>query len=148
MKQSNTLFLIFFGRRFSYVLAASFFLCVLFAVPVFANETKQTTVNKPDQKPARFPGGEIAWNKYLNRNLDKTIVSKNGGPAGTYKVTVSFIIDKNGSVSDVTAENDPGYGTKEEALKVIRKGPRWVPAEKDGKQVIYRHKERIEFVVK
>lgn len=148
MQPSNTLFEIFFGRRFSYALAASFFLCLVFAMPVRAGEKKQTTVDKADQQPARFPGGEIAWNKYLDRNLDRTIVSKNGGPAGTYTVVVSFIVDKTGSISDITAETDPGYGTKEEALKLIKKGPKWVPAEKDGQKVIYRHKQSIEFVVK
>jgi hypothetical protein len=148
MKQSNTPLLNLFGRGFSYVLAASFFLCLLFSGPVRAGEKKQTTIGKPKQKPARFPGGEIAWNKYLDRNLDKAIVSKNGGPAGTYTVTISFIVDKSGGLSEVTAENDPGYGTKDEALKVIMKGPKWVPAQKDGQTVIYRHRQSVEFVVK
>ncbi len=148
MKQSNSFFEIFFSRRLSYALASSFFLCLLFSMPVRANEKPETMLDKPEQKAAHFPGGEIAWNKYLDRNLDRTIVTKKGGPPGTYTVVVSFIIDKTGSISEITAENNPGYGTKEEALKVIMKGPKWIPAEKDGQKVIYRHKQRIEFIVK
>ena len=148
MKQSNSFFEIFFDRRLSYVLASSFFLCLLFAMPVRANQKQETTLGKSEQKAAHFPGGEIAWNKYLDRNLDRAIVAKKGGPPGTYTVVVSFIIDKTGSISDISAETDPGYGTKEEALKMIMKGPKWVPAEKDGQKVIYRHKQSIEFVVK
>ena len=148
MKQSNSFFEIFFSKRSSYVLASSFFLCLLFAMSARANEKQEIMLGKPEQKAAHFPGGEIAWNKYLERNMDKTIVSKNGGPAGTYTVVVSFIVDKDGGLSEITAENDPGFGTRQEALKLIQKGPKWVPAEKDGQKVIYRHKQRVEFVVK
>jgi protein TonB len=148
MKQSHMFVVNFFSRRVSYVLASCFLLCMFFSLPLHASEKKKTTADKVDQKPARFPGGEIAWNKYLDRVMDKEMPSKKGGPPGTYTVVVSFIIDKTGAISEITAENDPGYGTKEEALKVIKKGPKWVPAEKDGQKVIYRHRQSIEFVVK
>ncbi len=62
-------------------------------------------------------------------------------------MVVSFIVDKEGNVSDVKAENDPGYGTKDEAVKLIVKGPKWLPAIQNGKKVIYRHKQPIIFVV-
>jgi protein TonB len=58
---------------------------------------------------------------------------------------VSFIVDKSGVISDVKAENDPGYGTVAEAIKVIRKGPNWMPAEQNGNKVIYRQKQNITF---
>jgi TonB-dependent SusC/RagA subfamily outer membrane receptor len=99
------------------------------------------------QETPNFPGGLPAWAKYLERNLDKDIVKKNGGLPGRYTVTVSFIVDKTGSVSDVTAENDPGYGTREEALRLIRKGPKWKPAMQNGNPVIYRHRQPITFYV-
>lgn len=60
---------------------------------------------------------------------------------------VTFIVDKDGKVSDVKAENDPGYGTKEEAIRVIKKGPNWIPANQNGKLVVYRHKQAITFRV-
>lgn len=148
MKPSNTFFLNFLKSRSGHVLAACFFLCLVFTSSVRGTEKMQIRVDQADQKAPHFPGGEIVWNKYLDRNLGKTVPLKNGAPAGTYTVVVSFIVDKSGSLSEVNAENDPGYGTKEEALKLIKKGPKWVPAEKDGQKVIYRHKQNIEFVVK
>ncbi len=99
------------------------------------------------QIAAEFPGGLPAWTKYLERNLNSDIPVDNGAPPGKYTVIVSFIVSKTGDISDVTAENDPGYGTRGEAIRVIQKGPRWKPAVQNGRNVIYRHKQSITFVV-
>lgn len=96
---------------------------------------------------AEFPGGLPAWTEYLERNLNKDFVKKNGGPPGKYTVVVSFVISKTGTISEVTAENDPGYGTGEEAVRLIEKGPKWKPAMQNGKAVIARHKQSITFIV-
>lgn len=99
------------------------------------------------QIPAEFPGGLPAWTKYLERNLNRDLPVNNGAPPGKYTVVVSFIVDKNGGISEVQAENDPGYGTKEEAVRVIKKGPLWKAAVQNGRNVIYRHKQSITFQV-
>ncbi len=99
------------------------------------------------QIPAEFPGGLPAWTKYLERNLNRDLPVNNGAPPGKYTVVVSFIVDKNGGISEVQAENDPGYGTKEEAVRVIKKGPAWKAAVQNGRNVIYRHKQSITFMV-
>jgi len=99
------------------------------------------------QIAAEFIGGIGAWRKYLERNLNKDLPSENGAPIGSYTVTVSFMVDKTGAISDVKAENDPGYGTREEAIRVIKKGPNWKPAIQNGREVIYRHKQNITFRV-
>ncbi len=99
------------------------------------------------QIPAHFPGGEEAWQKYLQRNLNREMLVKKGAPPGKYIVVVSFIVDKEGNLNDIHAKNDPGYGTKEEAVRMIEKGPKWVPAEQNGKKVIYKHEQKITWVV-
>lgn len=99
------------------------------------------------QIAAEFPGGLPAWTKYLERNLNRDLPVENGAPPGKYTVYVTFIVDKTGGISDVQAENDPGYGTKDEAIRVIKKGPAWKPAIQNGRNVIYRHKQGITFVV-
>ena len=96
---------------------------------------------------AEFPGGLNGWMKYLQRNLNSALPVENGAPAGKYTVVVSFIVSKDGSISEVIAENDPGFGTKAEALRVITKGPNWKPAVQNGRNVIYRHKQSITFQV-
>ena len=99
------------------------------------------------QIPAEFPGGLPAWIKYLERNLNRDLPVENGAPPGKYTVIVSFIVDKTGGISEVKAENDPGYGTKDEAVRVIKRGPNWKPAVQNGRNVIYRHKQSITFMV-
>jgi protein TonB len=99
------------------------------------------------QIPAEFPGGIAGWTKYLERNLNRDLPVENGAPPGKYTVYVTFIVDKEGKISDVQAENDPGYGTKDEAIRVIKKGPSWKPAVQNGRNVIYRHKQGITFQV-
>jgi hypothetical protein len=99
------------------------------------------------QVPSTFPGGTDAWAKYLSRTLNRDLPVENKAPAGNYRVTVSFVVARDGSISDVKAENDPGYGTAAEAVRVLQKGPKWTPAEVDGHKVIYRHRQVIVFQV-
>jgi N-acetylmuramoyl-L-alanine amidase len=99
------------------------------------------------QVPAAFPGGKEAWQKYLERNLDVDVPVKNGAPPSQYNVTVRFLVDEQGGLSNIEAENDPGYGTAAEAVNLIKKGPNWVPAKQNGKEVKYWMKQNITFVV-
>ncbi len=99
------------------------------------------------QIPAEYPGGLEAWNRYLVRNLNSNVPVDNGAPSGKYTVVLSFIVDKNGNISDINAENDPGYGTKEEAIRVLKKGGGWKAAVQNGRNVIYRHRQSISFQV-
>jgi protein TonB len=99
------------------------------------------------QIPSSFPGGQSAWVKFLSINLNRDLPIENGAPAGIYKVIVSVVVSRDGSISNVRAENDPGYGTAAEAVRVIQKGPKWTPAEQNGYKVISRHKQMIAFQV-
>ena len=100
------------------------------------------------QYPAEFVGGTKAWRRYLGIYLDSGVPVKNGAPAGNYSVIVTFIILPDGSISDVTAENDPGYGTKEEAIKILQNSPKWKPSIINGNTVSYRHRQEIVFGVR
>ncbi|MES2333017.1 MAG: N-acetylmuramoyl-L-alanine amidase [Bacteroidota bacterium] len=97
--------------------------------------------------PAEFPGGLPAWTKYLERNLDKDVPLKRGAPPGRYTVIVLFDVAEDGIVSNVRAENDPGYGTKDEATRLFTKGPKWKPATAGGKAIRYTHRQVISFFV-
>ena len=99
------------------------------------------------QKEAVFYGGLEAWKRFLEQNLRSDVPTENGAAAGSYTVYVSFLVDKEGNISEVKAENDPGYGTAAEAVRVIRRGPKWIPAIQNGRNVIYRQKQSITFVV-
>ena len=96
---------------------------------------------------ASFKGGESAWRRYLERNLNANTPVDNGAPEGQYTVWVQFIVNKAGKISDVKALTSHGYGMEDEAVKIIRKGPDWVPAIQNGQNVNAYRKQPITFVV-
>jgi protein TonB len=96
---------------------------------------------------ASFPGGEGQWRKFLERNLNASAPVDNGAPPGSYTVQVQFIVDKEGNVSEVKALSSHGYGMEEEAVRVIKRGPKWTPAIQNGRQVRAYRKQPITFVV-
>jgi periplasmic protein TonB len=113
-------------------------------------EKKEEDENKVFEKveiEASFKGGEAAWRKYLERTLNANTPVDNGAPEGTYTVWVQFIVDKEGIISDVKALSSHGFGMEEEAVKVIKKGPAWVPAIQNGRPVKAYRKQPITFVV-
>jgi len=99
------------------------------------------------EKPAEFPGGKVGWSKYLMNNLDRNLPNRNSAVPGKYTVKLNFIVNKNGDVENVIAENNPGYGTAAEAIRVIEKGPKWIPAEQNGRKVNFLMKQVIVFYV-
>jgi N-acetylmuramoyl-L-alanine amidase len=99
------------------------------------------------QEPVSFPGGELAWQKYLLRNLNREIPVNNGADTGKYIVKVSFIVDKQGNLSDIKVIDDPGYGTAAEVVRLFAKGPRWKPATINGKPVVSRFEKKVTFVI-
>lgn len=97
--------------------------------------------------PAEFPGGLASWTKYLERNLKTNFLVQQKAPPGKYTINISFKVDENGSVSDVHAQNHPGYGASEVAENLIKKGPSWKPATQNGKAVASIRKQSISFLV-
>lgn len=103
-------------------------------------EAIQTTVDVP----AKFIGN---WIGFLERNLDPEVPVNNGAAAGRYSVVVQFVVDKEGKVSDVKALTGHGYGVEEEAVRVIKKAPKWQPAIQAGYVVKAYHRQVIVFEV-
>lgn len=99
------------------------------------------------ENEAVFPGGQAAWIRFLQKNLNASVPNDNNAPTGTYKVIVKFIVSKDGSISDVQAETKNGYGMEEEAVKVIKKGPKWTPALQNGRNVNAYRRQPITFDV-
>lgn len=96
---------------------------------------------------AGFPGGPAAWGNYLHKNLNGEVATDNGAPAGTYRVVVRFIVSKDGDISDVQPVTNIGYGMEEEAIRVIKSGPKWTPAQQNGHFVSAYRQQPITFLV-
>lgn len=92
-----------------------------------------------------FSNIENGWVKYLERTLDRDLPKRRKAPAGQYMVKVNFDIDQEGKVINVKALNDPGYGTAEEAVRIIESSPRWKPATQNGSAVKFSLSQEVEF---
>ena len=99
------------------------------------------------ENEAEFAGGQQAWIRYLKKNLNPSTASDNAAPPGTYQVIVKFIVSKDGTISDVVAESKHGYGMEEEAVKIIKRGPKWIPANQNGRSVNAYRRQPITFLV-
>jgi protein TonB len=87
----------------------------------------------PIEKEAEYPGGVQAWIRYLGKNMRAPDGALN--EVGQSKVVVQFTVDKDGNVSDVVAISGPDNGMREEAVRVIKKSGKWVPALQNGRYV-------------
>jgi len=123
----------------------------VFIAPKIQKNVDPSKNNEPifytAEKPAEFPGGTAGWSNYLMNNLDRNLPNRNKAVPGKYTVKLNFIVSKNGDVENIIAENNPGYGTASEAIRVIEKGPKWIPAEQNGRKVNFLMKQVIVFNV-
>jgi protein TonB len=89
------------------------------------------------------------WIDHLTKNLQSPIekAARKGMKAGTYTVQVKFLVEKDGSITDVHALNDPGFGLAKAAERVLRTGPKWKPGTQNGKIVRSYHTQPITFVI-
>lgn len=79
-------------------------------------------------KEAEFTGGNAEWSACLSNALCKFNPGKRGASVGTYKAVVKFIADENGSIINIEAETNYGYGIEDKAIEIIKKSPKWTPA--------------------
>ncbi|WP_338792438.1 energy transducer TonB [Bernardetia sp. MNP-M8] len=84
-------------------------------------------------KEAEPEKGIQSFYDYISKNIKYPIRAREKNIEG--KVMVSFVVDKNGEITDVKAKNDIGGGCKEEAERIIRNSSKWNPAKQRGKSV-------------
>ncbi|MBP5328169.1 MAG: energy transducer TonB [Bacteroidales bacterium] len=80
-----------------------------------------------------FPNGEDNMYKYLGANIKYPKDALENGIQGT--VVVKFVVEKDGTISNVKAIRKIGGGCDEEAVRVVKRMPRWKPGKQRGKPV-------------
>lgn len=93
-----------------------------------------------------FPGGEEALMKYLGNNIRYPAIAKDAGIQGT--VYVTFVVEKDGEVTNVRVLRDIGGGTAEEAIRVVENMPDWKPGKQRGKSVKVQYNLPIRFTLR
>lgn len=112
-----------------FFLILAFFSFQIVSAQNVANDNNLYSGSGLDVKP-EFPGGVEAFYKFISTNYKTPNVSKLAG-----KVFVSFVIEKDGSLTDIKVIRDIGNGTGEEAIRVLKESPKWIPGEQNGKKV-------------
>lgn len=82
------------------------------------------------EQNAEFPGGIANFYKFVGNNYK---APEEEGLKG--KVFVTFVVEKDGSLTDIKVVRDIGFGTGAEAIRVLKKSPKWAPGEQNGKKV-------------
>jgi len=75
------------------------------------------------------------WQAYLDQHLQMDQATLDTIPSGIYILTVVFLINKDGCISDIKILNNPGYGLGQRAFEVISAYQQWIPAERNGRKV-------------
>jgi protein TonB len=98
-----------------------------------------------EQQP-EFPGGEAALRKFLFNNIRYPSMANDAGIEGV--VSVSFVVDSEGVIKDVKTTGAPkGGGLEEEALRVVKKMPKWKPGRQNGQNVSVQYYLPIRFTL-
>lgn len=92
-----------------------------------------------------FPGGEPALYRFLAENIKYPQMAKESGIQG--RVFVTFVVEKDGSVTDVRVLRGIGGGCDEEAIRVVRNMPKWAPGKQRGKSVRVQYNLPVKFTL-
>lgn len=95
------------------------------------------------EQDAQFPGGSNVLNKWLCNNLRYPKIPKKNGVQGC--VIVQFVVETDGSISNPTVVRGVDKDLDEEALRIVRKMPRWQPHKSNGVAVRSRYVLPISF---
>ena len=86
-----------------------------------------------------FPGGQQALFEWLSKNIKYPVVAEENGVQG--RVIVTFVVERNGSITDVQVAKSVDPSLDQEAVRVVKAMPHWIPGKQNGSAV------RVKFTV-
>jgi protein TonB len=95
-----------------------------------------------EQNP-EFPGGMAALGQFLGKNIRYPPAASRANVSG--RVFVSFVVNTDGSIQDVAVLKGLGFGTDEEAMRVVKAMPKWRPGKQSGRPVRVKYNLPINF---
>lgn len=114
--------------------------------PVKAEAPKPEVENKVfdvvEQMPS-FPGGQGALMQYLANNIKYPVVAQENGVQG--RVVVSFVVERDGSITDVQVVRSVDPSLDREAQRVVKSMPRWIPGKQNGQAVRVKYNVPVSF---
>jgi protein TonB len=111
---------------------------------VIQQEAPKEIFTVVEEQPG-YPGGDEARIKFLQENTKYPEEAKELGVQG--KVFVTFVVEVDGSITDVRVLRGIGAGCDEEAIRVVKSMPRWVPGKQRGQPVRVQFNLPIKFTL-
>ncbi len=112
------------------------------AQPEPPKEEENKVFDVVEQMPS-FPGGQTALMEYLSKNVKYPVVAQENGVQG--RVVVSFVVEKDGSVTDVQVVRSVDPSLDREAVRVISSMPKWIPGKQNGQAVRVKYNVPVSF---
>jgi TonB family protein len=114
-------------------------------VAVFLTLQEDTTVYSfvSIKNPPKYPGGMADFYDFLSDNIKYPQEASAKNITGN--VHVGFIVEKDGSLSNIKIQRKLGYGTDEEAIRVLKLSKKWIPGMQNGKPVRVQYNIPIKF---
>ena len=103
------------------------------APEVVEDEVVEQEIFKIVEEMPSFPGGEAKLMEYVGKNVKYPQIARETGIQG--RVFVNFVVEPDGSVSNVSVLRGIGGGCDEEAMRVVKNMPKWKPGKQRGKPV-------------
>ena len=97
------------------------------------------------ETPPSFPGGIEKFYAYVGKSIKYPPMAAENNIQG--KVFLSFVVEKNGQLTDIHVDRKLGGGTDEEAVRVLKASPRWTPGIQNGKPVRVKYNIPISFTL-
>ena len=95
-----------------------------------------------EQMPS-FPGGPQALMQWLSENVRYPVVAQENGVQG--RVVVSFVVERDGSITDVKVVRSVDPSLDKEAARVVKSMPRWIPGKQNGQAVRVKYNVPVAF---
>jgi hypothetical protein len=76
-------------------------------------------------KEPELIGDAGTWRMHIYRKLRTKLFHQNKAPLGDYKLELSFYVDVDGTINDIEVDKNPGFGIKEEAIRLVRTAGKW-----------------------
>ena len=111
---------------------------------IVGEDTTSTPYAVVEQMP-EFPGGEAALQRYLKNSVKYPNIAMENGIQG--KVYVGFVVERNGSISNVRIARGVDASLDKEAMRVVRLMPKWIPGKQNGEPVRVSFTAPINFVL-
>lgn len=112
------------------------------AQPEPPKEEEQKVFDVVEQMPS-FPGGPNALFEYLSKNIKYPAIAEENGVQG--RVIVTFVVERDGSITDVKVAKSVDPALDKEAQRVVRGMPHWIPGKQNGSAVRVKYTVPVTF---